>query len=101
MIRKTRMEQKGVWTLKTIHIQEFRALVDRAGRILAETNCGAVEVSKSAALDWAEYQTNPELHGSQTAKPCFWEIPTKCLVIGSHPGFSESIEICKQMKGGK
>ena len=87
--------------MKSVHIQEFRALVDRAVRILAETNCGAVEVTKTAALEWAEYQTNPDLHGSELVSPCFWALPPTCLVIGSNPAFSQSVRIALQKKGGQ
>lgn len=57
--------------MKTVHIQEFRALLERSTSIVAATHCGAVKVTRQAAIEWAESETSPMRVAYQEETPYF------------------------------
>lgn len=84
--------------MKTVHIQEFRAMVDRATKILASTHSGAVNISKSEAIEWAERQTKESNVGYNEEPPCFIDLPPCVLLVASRKEFCGSVRIAKQRR---
>lgn len=84
--------------MKTVHIQEFRAMVDRATRIIASTHSGSVNISKEEAIEWAERQTREHNVGYSEEPPCFIDLPPCCLLVASRKDFAGSVQIAKQRR---